>query len=90
MALRDRSCVFPHCTRDARRCDCDHVTPYRECHHTDSDDVAALCRRHHRLKTHHPGWSYRVLHPGTYPWTSPRGRQALRDPAGPYALAGSS
>ncbi|WP_310962946.1 hypothetical protein [Nocardioides terrisoli] len=26
--LRDRHCVFPHCARDARSCDLDHVDPY--------------------------------------------------------------
>ena len=26
--LRDGTCVFPWCTRPARRCDVDHVTPY--------------------------------------------------------------
>jgi hypothetical protein len=40
-----------------------------------------LCRRHHRLKTHTP-WTYTVLDPGTYLWTSPHGYQLLRDPTG--------
>ena len=37
VALRDLSCVFPWCTRPARKlkpdehpCDCDHVIPYRD------------------------------------------------------------
>jgi hypothetical protein len=44
-------------------------------------NIAALCRRHHRLKTHSP-WRYAVIDPGTYLWTSPHGYQYLRDPAG--------
>ena len=28
--LRDRHCVYPHCERDARKCDLDHITPYDE------------------------------------------------------------
>ena len=28
--LRDQHCVFPWCTRDARACDVDHITPYEE------------------------------------------------------------
>ena len=28
-----------------------------------------LCRRHHRLKTHHSGWGYTVLEPGSYLWS---------------------
>ena len=26
--LRDRTCVFPHCTRPARGCDLDHIEPF--------------------------------------------------------------
>lgn len=84
--LRDGSCVFPHCTRDARRCDLDHVVPHHEGGPTSSDNLAALCRRHHRLKTHHPGWTYRVLHPGSYLWTTPGGERVLRDPHGTHSL----
>ena len=28
VALRDRTCVFPWCTRPARRCDIDHIEPF--------------------------------------------------------------
>ena len=28
--LRDQHCIFPWCTRDARACDVDHITPYEE------------------------------------------------------------
>lgn len=84
--VRDRTCAFPHCTRDARGCDLDHVIPHDAGGTTSSDNIAALCRRHHRLKTHHPGWTYRVLHPGTYLWTTPRGQQLLRDPHGTHPL----
>ena len=43
---------------------------------------APLCRRHHRLKTHHSGWGYTVLEPGCYLWSSPHGYQFLRDHRG--------
>ena len=33
--LRDRTCVFPWCTRPARGCDIDHITAYD--HHADTD-----------------------------------------------------
>ena len=48
---------------------------------TASDNIAALCRRHHRLKTHSP-WTYTMIEPGTYLWTSPHGYQYLRDHTG--------
>ena len=86
VGLRDHTCVFPWCTRparaltpDAHRCDCDHVVPYRRertgdtgrrPHQTCTCQLAPLCRRHHRLKTH-SAWTYTVLEPGTYLWSSP-------------------
>ena len=74
-------CV-PWCTRPAEGCDLDHVIPYSEGGTTSSDNIANLCRRHHRLKTHHSGWGYTVLEPGTYLWHSPHGYQFLRDHRG--------
>ena len=63
VALRDISCVFPWCTRPARRlrpdehpCDNDHPVPYHQGGPTCSCQIAPLCRRHHRLKTH-GGWT---------------------------------
>ena len=91
VALRDGTCVFPWCTRPARRCrpddphehscDGDHVVPRARGGPTCSCNIAPLCRRHHRLKTHSP-WTYLVLDPGTYLWTSPHGYQFLRDQTG--------
>ena len=80
--LRDATCVFPWCSRPARRCDKDHVVPHSEGGTTCSCNVAPLCRRHHRLKTHAVGWSYTVLDPGTYLWASPHGYRFLRDHTG--------
>ncbi|HEX5860265.1 MAG TPA: HNH endonuclease signature motif containing protein [Nocardioides sp.] len=89
VALRDHSCVFPWCTRPARRChphdqhraDCDHVVPYARGGPTCTCNLAPLCRRHHRLKTH-GGWTYTTLEPGTYLWSSPHRYQYLRDHTG--------
>ena len=81
-AERDHTCVFPWCTRPATSCDNDHVIPYAEGGTTSSDNIAPLCRRHHRLKTHHPGWGYTTLEPGTYLWHTPHGYQFLRDHRG--------
>ena len=62
-ALVDETCVFPWCTRPARRTDCDHVIPHAEGGTTCSCNIARLCRRHHRLKTH-TAWTYIVLERG--------------------------
>jgi len=80
-AGRDLTCVFPWCDRPARGCDTDHVVAYGDGGQTATDNLAPLCRRHHRLKTHSP-WGYTVFEPGTYLWTSPHGHQFLRDHTG--------
>ena len=84
-ALADVTCVFPFCTRPARGCragepdaDCDHITAHGHDGPTCSANVAPLCRRHHRLKTH-SGWRYVPVERGSYLWTSPVGLRFLRD-----------
>ncbi|TGN62705.1 HNH endonuclease [Nocardioides eburneiflavus] len=88
--LRDRTCVFPRCTRPARRCDVDHIIAYD--HDADAEgrpqpgptttsNLACLCRFHHRLKTHSP-WRYEMTAPGVFEWTSPHGHRYRRDHTG--------
>jgi hypothetical protein len=86
--LAHPTCVFPWCTRPARAlepdehdADCDHITPYRQAGRSCSCNLAPLCRKHHRAKTH-GGWSYTPLDRGSYLWTSPHGYQFLRDQHG--------
>ncbi|MDT0201284.1 HNH endonuclease signature motif containing protein [Nocardioides sp. AE5] len=70
--LRDRHCVFPWCTVDARNCDLDHIEPYDEHGPPDQtrpDNLAPLCRRHHLAKTHGT-WRYVRNRDGTYTWTN--------------------
>ena len=73
--LRDPQCVFPHCQRDSRACDLDHIVPYDDTGppgQTRPDNLAPLCRRHHRAKTS-SRWQYRRLPDGRYEWTGPGG-----------------
>ncbi|WP_248581230.1 HNH endonuclease signature motif containing protein [Nocardioides sp. InS609-2] len=79
--LRDQTCVFPWCTRQARSCDLDHIVPWEAGGVTSTANLAALCRRHHRLKTH-AAWRYERAGPATYIWTSPHGHTFVRDEAG--------
>jgi hypothetical protein len=81
IAVRHHTCVFPRCARPARRCDCDHITPRNKGGPGCSCNIAPLCRRHHRLKTH-GGWRYRMLDPTSFVWTSPYGYTYLRDHTG--------
>ncbi|WP_299922839.1 HNH endonuclease signature motif containing protein [uncultured Nocardioides sp.] len=92
--LRDKNCVFPRCTRPARRCDIDHVIPHDpdaeaegrpQPGPTQTDNLAALCRGHHRLKTH-SAWRYDMVAPGIYEWTSPHGYRYRRDHHGTTAI----
>jgi hypothetical protein len=77
--LRDRHCVFPGCRRASRACDLDHIQEYvppddgGPPDQTRPENLAPLCRRHHRAKTH-TAWRYRRLPDGSYRWTSPTGR----------------
>jgi hypothetical protein len=48
--LRDAVCRWPGCTRSARTCDLDHIVPWPD-GPTTADNLIALCRGHHRLKT---------------------------------------
>jgi hypothetical protein len=66
------TCVHPGCRMSAVDCDLDHTTPWIETQITDSDDMAPLCRHHHRIKDQHH-WSYRRLPDGDYQWTSQLG-----------------
>ncbi|MGQ7786198.1 HNH endonuclease signature motif containing protein, partial [Nesterenkonia sp. K-15-9-6] len=49
--FRDGVCQAPGCTIPAQRCDLDHRLPY-PAGPTSGPNLQALCRRHHRLKSH--------------------------------------
>jgi hypothetical protein len=78
---RDKTCVFPWCSRPARRCDHDHNVAHGDGGATCSCNIAPVCRHHHRMKTH-TVWRYTVVEPGVYLWRSPHGYVFLRDHTG--------
>jgi hypothetical protein len=67
----DRTCRAPGCRAPAEQCDTDHVIPYPR-GSTAPGNLANLCRRHHRMKTH-TRWGTRLLNGGVIEWTSPTG-----------------
>ncbi len=83
--LRDRTCVFPHCTRPARASQKDHIEPFGAGGPTSTDNLGCLCQHHHNLKTH-TGWTYTMVEPGIYLWRSPHGYTFLRDHEGTQDL----
>ncbi|MGO1523138.1 MAG: DUF222 domain-containing protein [Nesterenkonia sp.] len=50
--FRDGHCQTQGCTVAAERCDLDHQTPWDSGGKTTAKNLQALCRRHHRLKSH--------------------------------------
>ncbi len=79
IVARDRTCQFPGCARAAYLCDLDHVKPFTGTDGggaTSADNLLALCRRHHRLKTHN-NWTLDVRNPaGVQRDNPPQGQPA--------------
>ena len=88
---RDGHCVVPYCGIPARACDADHIIEYVPldrggAEQTRPENLACLCRRHHRCKTF-TRWRCRRRPDGTYEWTDPGGKRFLVAPRhGTYEL----
>lgn len=83
LRARDGTCRFPGCGRRATTCDLDHTTDWAHGGHTRHDNLAHLCRKHHRLK-HRTRWRMTQEPDGTIRWTSPAGRHHVTEPAHPF------
>ena len=73
LIARDRTCRFPGCRRSAALSDIDHAQSWETGGRTSPENLGALCRRHHRLKTH-DGWKVESRPDGSCTWTSPLGK----------------
>ena len=86
LTVRDQRCRFPNCPRRAQASDVDHSRAWEHGGRTDPDNLAHLCRGHHRLK-HDSRWRLEATHlDGTVDWVSPTGRRHRTRPvhaAGP-------
>ncbi|HEY3715105.1 MAG TPA: DUF222 domain-containing protein [Jatrophihabitantaceae bacterium] len=67
---RDQACTFPGCNRPAHHCDLDHRIPYSKGGTTSSENIGALCERHH-IGKHQAGWTSHRHDDGTTEWISP-------------------
>ena len=56
LTVRDGGCLFPGCGRPAHWCDAHHADHWDTNGTTDIENLALLCRHHHRV-THRPGWA---------------------------------
>jgi len=75
---RDGTCRWFGCRRPAERCDLDHTEPHPR-GPTAEYNLEALCRPHHRLKTHST-WSVVQHGGGVMAWTSPTGQRVITEP----------
>jgi hypothetical protein len=88
---RDGHCRHPGCRNRAGWADIDHVVAHADGGPTDCDNLCCLCRRHHRLKTHAPGWTFHLDADGALLVTTPSGVTRVSRPPGaellePYEL----
>ncbi len=83
LRVRDGTCRFPGCSRRAVRCDLDHTRDWATGGDTRHDNLAHLCRKHHRLK-HNTRWRMTQLPSGDIRWTSPAGHEYLTSPEQPF------
>ena len=74
LIARDRTCRFPGCRRSALLSDLDHARSWESGGATSLENLGALCRRHHRMKTH-GGWSIESYSDGSCLWKSPAGKE---------------
>lgn len=74
LLARDRTCRFPGCRAPAHLSDLDHAQSWESGGSTSPQNLGALCRRHHRLKTH-GGWTLESAEDGSCIWTSPHGKR---------------
>jgi hypothetical protein len=55
LAVRDGGCVFPGCSRPLAWCEAHHLWHWLDGGPTDLDNLALVCRAHHRA-VHEGGW----------------------------------
>lgn len=74
LTVRDGGCIFPGCDRPPSWCDAHHVEHWEDGGGTDIENLALLCRHHHRV-THRPGWRMRTTaEVGRFEWETPSRR----------------
>jgi len=82
VTARDRTCRHPGCRNHAGWADLDHALAHADGGETACENLCCLCRRHHRLKTHAPGWSFAMAPDGTLTVTTPSGVTRVTRPPG--------
>lgn len=89
LRVRDGGCRFPGCGRRAVASDIDHTVDWAFDGRTEHDNLAHLCRKHHRLK-HRTGWRMTQESGGVIRWDSPAGRIYRSRPEHPFATGSAA
>ena len=90
---RDTHCVFPFCDTGSPCCDLDHISPYVPMDEggppgqTHPQNLAPLCRHHHRAKTEER-WTYQRTDHGDYLWRDDHGHSYAVTTHGTLELTG--
>ncbi len=79
LRARDGHCRFPGCNRKPAGCEIDHTKAREHGGLTNDDNLAHLCRVHHKLK-HEGGWDLEQLEAGILRWTAPTGHTYVTRP----------
>ena len=79
LRVRDGTCRFPGCNRNAKYSDVDHTTAWEHDGETRTDNLAHLCPKHHKLK-HETGWNLSQGDDGVLVWVSPSGHRYTTEP----------
>ncbi|SFN98964.1 HNH endonuclease signature motif containing protein, partial [Mycetocola miduiensis] len=79
LVLRDGTCRWEGCNRQATHCEIDHTEAWEFGGPTDCDNLSHVCPKHHRMK-HQTTWTAKQLPGGVIRWTSPDGRSYVTEP----------
>lgn len=79
LRVRDGTCRFPGCNRNAKYSDVDHTTAWEHDGETRTDNLSHLCPKHHKLK-HETGWAVSQADEGILIWVSPSGHRYTTEP----------
>jgi len=77
--VRDGTCSFPACSRQARETDFEHAVPYEQGGRTCGCNCHSCSRTCHQVKQR-PGWSVTEVRPGYHQWETPSGRTYTKGP----------
>ena len=77
--IRDGTCNWPPCQREAARCDYEHTIAFDNGGLTCACNGGPRCRHHHHAKQAH-GWKLEQNQPGYHTWTTPAGRRYTSGP----------